>query len=115
MKKTNKTPVAVAVGTAVVTTFSGTPVQAAQNPFGMTELSGGYMQVAETDKAGEMKCGASMNMQEGSCGEGKCGAMMGEPKVTEGQCAGNKGKKKATSMQDKGGDMTEQKNAGDNK
>ena len=112
MKKHNKTPLAAAMGVAVVSTFSATLVNAEANPFGMTELSGGYMQVAEADKTGEMKCGASMNMEmpmpkttegacagakkseakpadaaksaEGKCGEGKCAAMMEDGKMKKG-------------------------------
>ncbi|MEN8261319.1 MAG: low-complexity protein, partial [Pseudomonadota bacterium] len=60
-------------------------------PFGMSELSSGYMAVAEAEegKGGEMKCGASM-MKDG---EMKCGANMmqkSEEKMGEGSCAGNK-------------------------
>ena len=99
----SKTPLAVAMGTAVVSTFAATAAHAETNPFGMTELSSGYMQVAEAKQAGEMKCGASMNMggpkmpegkcagqptqkkaKEGACGEGKCGAMMEKGKMKKG-------------------------------
>ena len=91
MKKIKKTPVALAVGAAVASTFTATAANAEANPFGMSELSSGYMQMAESDKAGEMNCGASMGKKEGTCGEGKCGdKMMGETKVKEGKCAGNK-------------------------
>ena len=91
MKKMKKTPLAAAMGTAVISTLSAANINAAENPFAMTELSDGYMQLAEADKGSEMKCGASMGMKEGSCGEGKCGSMMGnQPKVKEGKCAGNK-------------------------
>ena len=89
MKKLNKTPLAAAMGTAVVSTFAATAVNAESNPFAMTELSDGYMQVAQSDTASEMKCGANMSKKvEGSCGEGKCG----EAKCGEGKCAGNKAK-----------------------
>lgn len=47
MKKTFKTPFAVTVGAAVIASFAATAAQAEANPFGMTELSSGYMQVAE--------------------------------------------------------------------
>ncbi|MGR9106693.1 MAG: HvfA family oxazolone/thioamide-modified RiPP metallophore [Gammaproteobacteria bacterium] len=94
-KKISKKPLAVVVGTAVAATFSIAPVvQAEQNPFGMTDLSSGYMHVAEGEKkmegsCGEGKCGGKMKEEmdkkkaEGSCGEGKCG---------EGKCAANKKK-----------------------
>jgi uncharacterized low-complexity protein len=108
MKKLNKTPLAVALGTALVSSLGATAVSAEVNPFGISELSGGYMQLAEAAtetgemkcganmadmKKGEMKCGAKIGMKEGSCGEGQCGAMMmGEaPKMpTEGKCVGKR-------------------------
>ena len=102
MKKINKTPIAAAVGTAIVSTFSATTATAEANPFGMTELSEGYMQLAENDKAGEMKCGESMGMKEGTCGEGKCAGMMGDVKVKEGKCAGNKPKAAAAAKSEEG-------------
>jgi len=91
MKKTNKTPLAAAMGTAFISTLTATAANAEANPFGMTELSNGYMQVAEADKGGS----AMPGMKEGSCGEGKCGgSMMSAPaaKAKEGACAGNKPK-----------------------
>ena len=87
MKKSNKSPLAAAMGTAVVSTFAVTAAQAEEAPFGMTDLSAGYMQLAQADKAGEGSCGASVGKKEGSCGEGKCG---GKVKNEEGKCAGNK-------------------------
>ncbi len=77
MKKINKTPLAAAMGAAFLSTFAATAVNAEANPFGMTELSNGYMQVAAADKAAEMKCGAEMGGME-------------KPKAAEGACAGNK-------------------------
>lgn len=76
MRKINKTPLAAAMGAAFMSTFAAT----AANPFGMTELSSGYMQVAagETStKTGEMPCGAAMGG-------------MTKPKAAEGACAGMK-------------------------
>ena len=110
MKKINKTPLAVAMGAAFISTVAASAVNAEVNPFGMTELSSGYMQVAEADaakKAGEMKCGANMGgmtmpktgegacagnkkaaketkAADGKCGTGKCGAMMKDGKMKEG-------------------------------
>jgi uncharacterized low-complexity protein len=111
MKKINKTPLAVAMGAAFISTFAATAVNAEVNPFGMTELSTGYMQVAAADKAAEMACGAAMGgmakpktaegacagnvksnadkdkankTTEGQCGEGKCGAMMQDGKMKKG-------------------------------
>jgi len=91
-----KSPLAIVVGT---TLFSGLAVSTSQaeefvgvesNPFALTELANGYMQVAEADnsKQGDTK------MKAGACGEGKCGASMTPPgaleKTAEGKCAGNK-------------------------
>jgi len=59
MKKINKTPLATAMGAAFISTFAATAANAEANPFGMTELSSGYMQVAEADvtkKTAEMAC-----------------------------------------------------------
>jgi uncharacterized low-complexity protein len=80
MKKINKTPLAAAIGAAFISTFAATVANAEANPFGMTELSTGYMQVAEADaakKTGEMACGAAMGG-------------MAKPKTPEGACAGSK-------------------------
>ncbi|MCX7097246.1 MAG: hypothetical protein NTV43_04995 [Methylococcales bacterium] len=77
MKKINKTPLAAALGAAFISTFAATAANAEANPFGMTELSSGYMQLAEADtKSAEMACGASMGG-------------MAKPKAPEGACAGN--------------------------
>ena len=86
MKKINKTPLAVAMGAAFISTFAATAAYAEANPFGMTELSTGYMQVAEADtanKAAEMSCGAAMGG-------------MAKPKTPEGACAGAKNHPAAT-------------------
>ena len=80
MKKINKTPLAAAMGAALISTCAATAANAEANPFGMTELSSGYMQVAEADaakKTGEMACGAAMGG-------------MAKPKTPEGACAGSK-------------------------
>lgn len=101
MKKINKTPLAAAMGAAFISTFAANAANAQANPFGMTELSAGYMQVAAADadkKAGEMKCGASMakpKLPEAACAgkkapepakatDGKCGAMMEGDKMKKG-------------------------------
>ncbi len=92
-KKFSKKPLVAAIGTAAVTTLSFAPTaNAEQNPFGMSDLSNGYLELAEADKkaegsCGEGKCGDKMKKKaEASCGEGKCG---------EGKCAGKKPEKKA--------------------
>jgi len=79
MKKMNKSPLAAAMGAAVISTLSAT-ANAEANPFGMTELNSGYMQVA----AGEMSCGANMG------GMDKSGMNPPQNKTAEGACAGNK-------------------------
>jgi len=79
MKKITKTPLAAAMGVAFISTFAVTAANAEANPFGMSELSQGYMQVAEADKAAEMACGANMKMDDKA-----------KPKLPEGSCAGAK-------------------------
>jgi uncharacterized low-complexity protein len=106
MKKTSKTPLMAAMGAALISTAASTAANAEVNPFGVTELSSGYMQVAE------MSCGANMKMPQGKgadgacagakksdakkmtdtkaapadgkCGAGTCGAMMKDGKMKEG-------------------------------
>ncbi len=101
MKNNNKTALAAAMGAAFLSAFASTAVNAEANPFGMTELSTGYMQVAAADKAAEMACGASMGgmakpkTPEGACAgsvhtekekaaDGACGAMMKDGKMKQG-------------------------------
>ena len=95
MKKINKTPLAVAMGAAFISTFAATAAYAEANPFGMTELSTGYMQVAEADaakKTPEMACGAAMGgmdkpkTPEGACAGSKKPAPAAGAKATEGTC-----------------------------
>jgi len=105
-KKTVLKPVAVALGAAFVASLAGTSIaNAAENPFGMTELSSGYM-VAEGDmkegkcggekketkegKCGEGKMDKSKMDKEGKCGEGKMDKSKKEGKCGEGKCGGSK-------------------------
>ncbi|MEN8204470.1 MAG: hypothetical protein ABFS24_00535 [Pseudomonadota bacterium] len=105
-QKALKKPLAIALGAAFVTSLAGTPVaNAAENPFAMSELSSGYV-VAEMEegKCGEGKCGGDKAKKEGKCGgdkaatedkataEGKCGEGKcgGEKKVEEGKCGEGK-------------------------
>jgi len=100
MKKLSKTPLAVAMGTAVLSGVAAN-ANADSNPFAMTELSNGYMQVAvkydakqshgacgsnATDASGNPAGKANTNTKktEGSCGEGMCGAMMNGGKMKKG-------------------------------
>ena len=94
MKKLNKSPLAAAMGTIVLSSL-GANVSADANPFALTELSVPYMQVAVdlNNKVNEAGCGANKNTATpsghdknagGSCGEGKCGAMMSDGKMKKG-------------------------------
>ncbi len=90
-----KSPLVIAVGTTLVSGLTVTSVMAEgratveSNPFAMSELASGYMQVAQADKNK-----GAMKMKDGACGEGKCGASMmpkgALEKTSEGKCAGNK-------------------------
>jgi len=85
-------PLSIALGAVFVASLAGTTVaNAAENPFGMKDLSSGYM-VAKEGKCGGSKSEASMDTKEGAsktkhkegkCGEGKCGA---NRKAHEGKC-----------------------------
>lgn len=123
MKKLNKTPLALAMGSAVISAFA-VPVNAEVNPFAISELSSGYMAAADAlnNKVSESGCGGNTGTDhsthkpaaaatkdkktEGSCGEGMCGAMMNSGKMKSGMehsCgAMMKGKDGACGM---GGDM----------
>ena len=97
-KSTRKT-LAIAAGAALVTSLASTSaVNAAENPFAMTQLPGGYMVASGhmEGKCGEGKCGAKKE-GEGKCGEGKCGGAKTEGAKTaeegkcgEGKCGGAK-------------------------
>jgi uncharacterized low-complexity protein len=114
-EKTTKKPLAIALGAAFITSLTAIPVvNAAENPFAMSELSSGYMvaemaegkcggdkAAAEGDKAAaEGKCGGDKAAAEGDkaavegkCGEGKCGGenkTKAEGKCGEGKCGGDK-------------------------
>ncbi len=111
MKKLNKTPLAMAMGSAVISSFTMN-AQADSNPFALTELASGYMLAQYSNKTNHGACGgnvadangnkttnaakastnptgAKSKKAEGSCGEGMCGGMMsgGEMKKgMEGSC-----------------------------
>lgn len=78
------TPFAATIGVALISSVGATAVNAETNPFGATELSSGYMQLA----AAEMACGAGMKMEkpktEAKSVEGKCGDMMDGDKMKKG-------------------------------
>jgi len=118
MKKINKTPLAAAMSTAVVTAFTASPAQAESNPFAMTELSDGYMQVAQSDGAsGYTVKPWGKKANEASCGEGKCGGMMDGDKMKKGQessCgAMMKGKEGACGAMDKAAAKTAEGKCGE--
>lgn len=99
---TNKTTIALAASAALTAGIALTPVTASAdaNPFTSTELSSGYMQLAEGNcggnKEAEAKCGANKKAEhEAKCGEemkkaheAKCGEKMEEKaeKMKEGKC-----------------------------
>jgi uncharacterized low-complexity protein len=100
MSNSNQKPLATLIGATLVTSLSGVAVNAAENPFALSELSHGYMQVAENaaepGKAPEQKCGTDVMKKNP---EMKCGAGMmnmndmkpaPEQKATEMKCAGMK-------------------------
>lgn len=101
MKLSNKTPLVLAVSSTVIAGLTPTLIHAESlsgvqenNPFELTELSTGYMQMAKSDSSSD----SASKMKSGSCGEGKCGSatMSGsEEKTAEGKCAGNKPMPKA--------------------
>lgn len=106
MKKFNKTPLTLAMGTAVISGFA-LNAQAESNPFAMTELSDGYMvaeysnktshgacggnvadangkKISKAQKAEQSKAAPKTKKAEGSCGEGMCGGMMEGGKMKKG-------------------------------
>ena len=90
-KKTMK-PVAAAIGAAFVGSMmlAGT-ANASGNPFGLSELNGGYAQIAQSaneGKCGAGKCGGSKAAEKSM--EGKCGGAKSTEKSMEGKCGGAK-------------------------
>jgi uncharacterized low-complexity protein len=104
MSKMSYKPVATAIGAAFVgSMLVAGSASAGTNPFGLSELNGGYAQIADShmdgkcggNKGAEGKCGGE-KAAEGKCGgdkaaEGKCGAgKCGGEKAAEGKCGGEK-------------------------
>ena len=93
MAKKSLKPITSAVGAAFAGSMLLTgAVNAAENPFGLTELNSGYMQTASnhsgsSGKCGAGKCGGDKKASEGKCGAGKCG---GDKKAGEGKCGAGK-------------------------
>jgi uncharacterized low-complexity protein len=104
--KSKLNPIASALGITLAATIAASPIaQADQNPFGVSEMSSGYMLAgADEGKCGEGKCGegkkaggkeAEGKCGEGKCGEGKCGEDKDKGKDKEGKCGEGKcGEKK---------------------
>ncbi len=109
MSQLNKSikPLSFAIGATFAATLAASNIASAapagENPFAMSDLNSGYMQVAEKGKegkCGEGKCGegkkADGKSKEGKCGEGKCGegkkadGKSKEGKCGEGKCGGKK-------------------------
>jgi len=95
MKKLSLTALAVAG------TLSMGVAQAAENPFALSSMEGGYMQVAAAhggDAApAEGKCGGDMKKDAAAPADGKCGGDMkkdaaapADGKCGEGKCGGDK-------------------------
>lgn len=88
MKKFNKT--AFVIGSSIIASSAAiNTANAESNPFAVSDLSSGYMNIAE---AGQEAMG---KMKEASCGEGKCGANKANKmmkKAAEGKCGENKAK-----------------------
>ncbi len=92
MKKTKKS-LSITLGTTLLSGLAATAVQAdvthlsESNGFKMTELSSGYMQLAEADITED----AATKKKEGACGEGKCGSnKKDDAKTKEGKCGSGK-------------------------
>jgi uncharacterized low-complexity protein len=105
MKKFNRTPLATAMGTLVLSGFAAS-ASADANPFALSEMNSPYMQTAAADnlnnKVSESSCGSNTGTPanpaashdkaasghgktaEASCGEGKCGGMMKNGKMSKG-------------------------------
>jgi uncharacterized low-complexity protein len=86
----NKSNFSLTLGAALLGSMAVMGTAQADNPFGMQQLSSGYMQLAMNEgKCGEGKCGGSKS-SEGKCGEGKCGgSKSSEGKCGEGKCGGS--------------------------
>ena len=89
-------PVLTTIGAAVAGSLLLTgAANASGNPFGLSELNGGYAQLASNHtegKCGAGKCGGSMEKgAEMKCGAGKCGGSGSSmEKHAEGKCGAGK-------------------------
>jgi uncharacterized low-complexity protein len=89
--KTSLKPLAAAIGATLVASLAGVTVaNADQNPFGLTQLSSGYMVADMAEGKCGGKTGAGDKTMEGKCGEGKMEGKKMEGKCGEGKCGGDK-------------------------
>jgi uncharacterized low-complexity protein len=87
--KTKQSHLKLATGAAVAASFAlGSVAHAADNPFAMQKLEGGY-QLAQADKKAEGKCGGSKG-KDGACGGAKADDKKKDGKCGEGKCGGDK-------------------------
>lgn len=100
MSKKSMKPISLAVGTAFVTSLAASNLAAdtnINNPFFMSELSGGYMQLADANSTNkpsqEDKSDGKKSEKEGKCGEGKCGGKNEMKTNMEGKCGDKKSAK----------------------
>lgn len=83
---TKKSRLKLATGAAVAASFAlGSVANAADNPFAMNKLDGGY-QLAQADKKADGKCGGSKGK------DGACGGAKADGKMADGKCGAGKGK-----------------------
>lgn len=90
-KKYTLKPIVAALGTTFVVSLAASPiVNAAENPFQLNELSGGFMVAGEEGKCGSICGGDKPTMKDGemvkcggTCGEvAKCGSICGGATAT---------------------------------
>jgi len=96
MSEKSMKPISLALGAAFVTSLaaSNLSADANTNPFAMSELSSGYMQLADASDANKSdqqgKSDGKKTENEGKCGEGKCGGKNEMKQNMEGKCGGKK-------------------------
>lgn len=108
-------PLSIAIGATFALSMAASNIASAtpagDNPFAMSELQSGYMQVAGKDgKCGEGKCGDNKKDMK-SKNDGKCGGNKKDMKgKKDGKCGGDKkdkkGKKDGKCGEGKCGDKT---------
>ncbi len=87
MSKQNDTTKTLGLAAAAVFIASAGQTTADDNPFAVQNLDGSFLQVAmQEGKCGEGKCGGMKDTEKKRMNEGKCGAMKGAEKMKEGKC-----------------------------